>query len=246
MGKIAAHLRNSRYDRLGNDINARNSLTALRQNVFELQPLEVRILMSFVAQMSAPPSGPSNTDYAVNLYATGGVASKWVVSWGDTTSNTYLASGQPNGVFPTPFAPTHQYTSAGNYAVTGTATLSTNNFITSKTGFALSANFGTNLFQQSGKTNYTPYANSGNATGEAMAIDASGNSTNGDLYVPSLYNGNRFAITRFTPPTSADDLGGVIDLSWGNRGTLVLNQFGSGTETDTPYAITVSSDGSNI
>src|SRR5690348_8867712 len=84
-----------------------------RQNIFELQPLEVRILMSFVAQMSAPPTGASSTDYAVDLYTTGGVASKWVVNWGDTNTSTYLASSLPNGVFPTPFAPTHQYANSG-------------------------------------------------------------------------------------------------------------------------------------
>ena len=202
--------------------------------------LESRVLLSFVAHMSAQATGALNANYAIDLTTTGDQASKWVVNWGDLSSNTYTA---PPGGFSVPFSPTHQYTMATSYGITSTATSNSNSNVTSTTGFALNMNFGTTPFQQSGKVVDKPPGTTGNANGEAMAIDTS----NGDIYVvgpftPSGGGATVFGITRYFPASSTG-IGGVKDSTgFGSNGTLqALALGGTTTEVDIPYTIVMDS-----
>lgn len=209
----------------------------LRQVVWRPESLESRTLLSFNAHLTAPPTGSLNAAYIIDLWTTGGTASKWVVNWGDTHTTTYTSTP-----FANPQAETHTYTSAPTGAVTATATLSTNSSITSKAVYGLSSHFGSGEdFTGSGETVYAPPSSSptGGANAAGVVMVSGGNF----LYVASSYNGNQIAITRFTAPTSTT-LGGVVDLAWGanlpgvSQGTLVIPAFGtSGTEVDTPTAM---------
>ena len=204
------------------------------------EPLEPRVLLSFVAHMSAQATGAVNANYAIDLTTTGDQASKWVVNWGDTHSDTFLASGQPGGQFGVPFSPTHQY-AAGSYAITATSTSNSNSNVTSTTGFALNMNFGTSPFQQSGKTVDKPSGSTGNANGEAMVVDPS----NGDIYVAAPYTPSGggatvFSVSRYLPASSSA-IGGVKDTSgFGSNGSVTAQALGgTTTEVDIPLAMII-------
>jgi hypothetical protein len=207
------------------------------------------MLLAFSPHLTAPPSGSLGNPYTIELWTTGGSASKWVVDWGDGTpghpdTQTFTA---PPGGFPTPQPESHTYNQSPTTPLTAQATLSVSPFTVVSTSYALSSHFGTYTFQGSGQTAYTPFGSSGGAKGAAMVYAANDACTTGSfLYVASQYSGNRMAVTRFTAPT-ASSIGGVVDISWGNNGTIVLQPFGSGapgtTEVDTPTAIAFDPDG---
>jgi Domain of unknown function (DUF5122) beta-propeller len=242
--RATAQRRPTAWDRSGIGKRAgKRTAAILRQAVWRPESLESRTLLSFNAHLTAPPTGSLNAAYIIDLWTTGGTASKWVVNWGDTQTTTYTSTP-----FANPQAETHTYTSAPTGAVTATATLSTNSGITSKAVYGLSSHFGTGEdFTGSGETVYAPPSSSptGGANAAGVVMVKGGGACGGSnfLYVASSYNGNQIAITRFTSPTSTT-LGGVVDLAWGanlpgvSQGTLVIPAFGtSGTEVDTPTAM---------
>ena len=204
--------------------------------------LEQRVYMAFTASMSAPQSVNVNQAYTVSLSTTGGASIKWVVNWGDgLPSITYLPpTGQT--VFGVQFQPpSHPYFNTGQNTITATAYLTAN--VTAVAAMTLASNFGTQNFQGSGKTVFTPVGSSGDSKGQAMAVDHSGSTLDGYIYVASNYNdgvhGGQMAVTRFNPQ-------GVIDYTWGAQGTVVIPKFATGTDTDTPAAINITIDGSQL
>ena len=194
--------------------------------------LERRMMLTFTASMSAPQSVSALSTYNVNLSTSGGVAAKWIVNWGDGGSlQTFNA---PTGGFGVQFqAGPHTYSLPGPVAITATAYTAAN--VTAVAAMTLASNFGSENFQGSGKTTFTPVGSSGDSKGQAMAVDHFSQSAyNGDIYVASNYNdgvnGQQMAITRFNSQ-------GNIDYSWGAQGTFLIQRFSTGA--DTPAAIDI-------
>jgi len=210
---------------------ARNALRAHanarwrdRRAIFA-EPMERRVLLSvFTLHMSTAPTGSLSSGVNLELWTTGGGASKITGRYNDPNNpNATVTYNAPPGGVPTPYQPpAFVYQQAGNYRIWASANLASNQAITSTTGIGLSQYFGTSPFQKSGMTSYPPTGATGNASGAAVAVDP----TNGNIYSAHLYNG-LFAVSRFLPPKS-NQLGGVVDTTWGqsaNTGTLVLNSF---------------------
>lgn len=203
-----------------------------------VEPLEDRVHLSatFEAFISGASTGTHGQSVSFYLWTTGGTASKWVVNWDGVNSTTYNA---PPGGFPTPYKVTHAYANANPYNVTATATPSGGGAAVTAS-YALNSAFGYSGGNSSspnnqGETTYTPSGASGDAGGRAMAIDTSGSTYNGYVYVASLY-GSGGAVTRFTPDGAVDT---TFNQFGSTPGTVVISSF-------TPRAIAVSGDGNSI
>ena len=193
-----------------------------------LEP-RVHLTATFNAYLVAPPTGSFGSAYTIELYTTGGSASKWVIHWGDGSTDTTI--NNPSS----PQSATHTYSSSAppTSAIKAVATLSTNSNVTATGYFALSNSFGNRQFQDSGESVQYPHGSTGNSGGVAMAIDTSGGTYNGYIYVASLYKSNQIAVTRFAPS-------GQVDTTFGSQqGTFVFDPFVTGTDTDVPTSIAV-------
>ena len=214
---------------------AKKTASRRREELFSqamTEVLEARMMFTFSAVMSAPQSVHQGVDYKVTLNTTGGVATKWVINWGDGIINTYTntSPGFAAGYQP----PAHAYQLQQPYAISATAYTSAN--VSSLAAMTLSNSFGNGGGQNapgSGKATAVPTNSTGDARGQAMAVDHSGLTFDGYIYVACNYTafggtmGQQFAITRFTPQ-------GAVDQTWANVGTLAIPKFVSGTNTDTP------------
>ena len=129
----------------------------------------------------------NNTAYSVDLSTTGGTATKWIVDWGDGVTTPDTSTFTNSGGFGIQFqTPPHYYQNTGNFPITATAYTAAN--ASAVAALTLNINFGTQNFQGSGKTVYTPYGSTGDSKGQAMAVDHSLSALAGYVYVASNYN----------------------------------------------------------
>jgi len=205
------------------------------ENLFDLQPLERRILFNttFAVSVSGQPKATLGSDYAVNILVSGDQPSRIVVNWGDP--NNPNTTTTDNGPFGTQIVEHHTYVSTYPITAPLNVTATSVHNATATSYFGLSSSFGTVGFTGSGKSTHYPDSSTGDAGGVGMAVDNHVGSTHlGYSYTVSAYKSSggtsQFAVTRVDPT-------GQFDPSFGtHNGTFVIDHFSTGS-TDVPLAI---------
>lgn len=217
---MSRHGKHGKLTRVLNQLRRRARIARVDPPIFELDPLEKRLLLSFNLALSGNSSldtGNGST-YTAYLNATGTQVSsiaQWQVDWNDGTPNTFVPGGASQTVV------THSYANAaaGDYQISAQAEI---NNVWYSAGSLLDSQFGTG---NTGWVTSTP-ASAKSATTMAVQPD-------GKLVVAEAI-GSGFGVSRYNPD-------GSLDTTFGD----VVNGQHTGTATSTivPAAIALQSDG---
>ena len=191
-----------------------------------IEGLEGRVLLTFNAYIAGLGGGTINTDYSFTFTTTGQAAKHWDINWGDGNTQSVDAPDQVNG-WTSPYTTTHRYDTPFDYAVTGTATSTTN--VTAAAVLQENSAFGNG--GSTGKTVQGLNDTNSVGTNIASVVDNDNNT-----YVLSI-DGKRMAVTRFKPDGTLD-----TGASWKSTGTYVLNPITLSTVQDTPKAMAIDLD----
>jgi hypothetical protein len=179
--------------------------------------------MAFNAYIAGAQGGTTGVDYSFVFSTTGQAAKSWLIDWNDGTT-TPLTAGDPVVGFTTPQTVQHHYDFTGPYAITATATSTTN--VTANAVFQENSSFGNTSSTGKEVTGLSDAASVG--TNIATVVDE-----NNNTYVLSI-DGKRMAVTRFKTNGTIDTTTG-----WTTTGTYILPYFTNVNNQDTPRAMAI-------